>query len=98
MEKTIISIKEVIADICETGFSADLVEIVKKSFLGNYKRSFASTSHITTRLTNYQLSDRPVDFHKILIQKISALTTEDVNEAFKRFLKPDQFIIFVVGQ
>ncbi len=98
VEKTIISIKEVIADICETGFSADLVEIVKKSFLGNYKRSFASTSHITTRLTNYQLSDRPVDFHKILIQKISALTTEDVNEAFKRFLKPDQFIIFVVGQ
>ena len=31
-------------------------------------------------------------------QKISALTTEDVNEAFKRFLKPDQFIIFMVGQ
>jgi len=98
VEKTLASIKEVIADICENGFSADLVEIVKKSFLGNYKRSFASTSHITTRLTNYQLTGRPVDFHNVLIEKISALTTEEVNGAFKRFLKPEQFIIFMVGQ
>ncbi len=98
VEKTISSIKEVIADVCENGFSAELVEIVKKSFLGNYKRSFASTSHITTRLTNYQLDGRSVDFHNTLIEKISNLTTDEVNEAFKRFMKPDQFVVFMVGK
>ena len=85
-------------DVCENGFSAELVEIVKKSFLGNYKRSFASTSHITTRLTNYQLDGRSVDFHNILIEKISNLTTDEINEAFKRFMKPDQFVVFMVGK
>ena len=98
VEKTISFVKEVIADVCENGFSADLVEIVKKSFLGNYKRSFASTSHITTRLTNYQLDGRSVDFHNVLIEKISNLTTDEINEAFKRFVKPDQFVVFMVGK
>ena len=98
VEKTIEAIKEVMSDICKNGFSPELIEVVKKSFLGNYKRSFSSTGNITTRLTNYQLKNRPIDFHKTLIEKISTLTADEVNEAFKRFIKPDQFVIFTVGQ
>lgn len=98
VEKVIEIIKAIIADVCKNGFSADLVDVVKKNFLGNYKRSFSSTGHITTRLTNYQLYNRPVDFHNTLIEKISSLTADEVNEAFKRFIKPDQFVVFTVGQ
>lgn len=98
VEKVIEIIKVTIADVCKNGFSADLVDVVKKNFLGNYKRSFSSTGYITTRLTNYQLYDRPVDFHNTLVEKISNLTADEVNEAFKRFIKLDQFIAFMVGQ
>ncbi len=98
VEQTKEAIKGVLTDICQNGFSTDLVDIVKKSFLGNYKRSFASTGHIAARLTKYQKEGRPLDFHKILIEKVSALTVDDVNNAFKKFLKPDQFVVFTVGK
>lgn len=98
VDQTLTAIKEVLSDICQNGFSADLIDTVKKSFLGNYKRSFASTAHIVARLAKYQRDGRSVDFHKVLIEKISALTVDDVNDAFKRFLKPDQFIVFTVGK
>ena len=98
VEETIQLIKNILKEVYENGFSDELVEVTKKSFLGNYKRSFASTSHIASRLTNYQLYSRPVDFHRILIEKISSLTPEQVNEAFKKFLKLDQFKIFTVGE
>jgi len=97
-ERALEVIKEVLADVCKNGFSADLVETVKKSFLGNYKRSFESTGHIAARLIKSQREDRPVDFHNIVIEKISALTPEEVNDAFKKFLKLDQFIVFTVGK
>lgn len=98
VEEMINSIKEVIVDIHEKGFSDELVDLAKKNFLGSYKRSFSSTANITTRLTNYQLYNRPTNFHNIVIEKILALTTDDVNVAFKKFFKPEQFIIFTVGQ
>lgn len=91
-------IKEVLTDVYQNGFPSDLVDIVKKSFLGNYKRSFSSTGHIAARLIKYQKENRSLDFHKILIEKISALTVDDVNNAFKKFLKPDQFVVFTVGK
>lgn len=96
--QTIETIKEVLASIYKDGFPADLVETVKKSFLGNYKRSFSSTQNIATRLMKYQREGRPIDFHNTIIEKISALTTEDVNNAFRRFLKLDEFMIFTVGK
>ncbi len=98
VEQALAAIKGTLADIYKNGFPADLVEVIKKSFLGNYKRSFSSTGNIAARLTNYQLDDRPVDFHNIIIEKISSLTVDDINKAFKKFLKPDQFVIFTVGQ
>ena len=96
--KVIESVNEVFENVSKNGFPPELVENIKKSYIGNYKRSFASSGHIAKRLNSYQLSDRPVDFHKILIEKISALTPNDVSNAFQKFLKLDQFIIFTVGQ
>lgn len=98
VDQSIQAIKETLTNTYQNGIPADLIETVKKSFLGNYKRSFASTGHIAARLIKYQRDDRPVDFHNTIIEKISALTADDVNEAFKRFLKLDKFIIFTVGK
>ncbi len=98
VEKVIASVKEVFEDVCKNGFSPELVENIKMGFVGSYKRSFASSGHIARRLANYQLTDRPVNYHKVLIEKTEALTPEQVSEAFKKFLNPNQFIIFTVGQ
>ncbi|MCX7343615.1 MAG: pitrilysin family protein, partial [Proteobacteria bacterium] len=98
VEKVIDSVKEVFEDVCKNGFSPELVENIKQGFVGSYKRSFSSSGHIARRLANYQLTDRPVDYHKVLIEKIEALTPEQISEAFKKFLNPNQFIIFTVGQ
>jgi len=98
VNQTLQAIKEVLADTYQNGIPAELIETVKKSFLGNYKRSFASTQHIAARLTKYQRDGRPVDFHNVIIKKISALTADEVNEALKRFLKLDQFVVFAVGE
>ncbi len=96
--KLIAAVHEVFADVDKNGFPPELVANIQQSFIGNYKRSFASSGHITSRLTLYQLIGRPVDFHKTLIEKIAALTPEQVTEAFKKFLNPKQFVIFTVGQ
>lgn len=98
VDQTIQAIREELANTYQNGIPEDLIETVKKSFLGNYKRSFSSTQHIAARLTKYQRDERPVDFHNLLIEKISALTPDEVNSAFKRFLKLDQFMIFMVGK
>jgi len=92
------AVHEVFADVYKNGLSPELVKNIKQSFIGNYKRSFNSSSHISTRLMHHQLADRPVDYHKIVVEKIEALTPEQINEAFKKFLNPEQFVIFTVGQ
>lgn len=98
VDKVIETVKDVLKDVDTNGFPEELVQTIKKSFIGNYKRSFASSGQIANRLTNYQLIDRPVDYHKVLIEQISALTPEQVNEAFKKFIHPDNLMIFTVGQ
>lgn len=98
VEQTLSTIKNTLTDTYKDGFSPELIELSKKSFIGNFKRSFSSTGEIANRLTYYQLEGFPIDRHQIVIEKISALTPEEVNEAFRRFIKLDQFMIFMVGQ
>lgn len=98
VEKIIEAVKEVLKDVDNNGFPPELVKTIQQSFIGSYKRSFASSGQIANRLTNYQLVNRPIDYHKILIEKIAELTPEQVNEAFKKFINPDNLMIFTVGQ
>ena len=98
VSKIIETVKEIITEVSKDGFPPELVKTIQKSFIGNYKRSFSSSGQIANRLTNYQLVDRRVDYHKILIEKIMVLTPEQVSEAFKKFINPDNFMIFTVGQ
>lgn len=91
-------IKTTLAEVSEQGFSEENFELMKASFLGNYKRSFLSSRSIASRLLNYSMSGFSKDRYQQVIESIKALTVDEVNRAFKKFFSVSNIHVFTVGR
>ena len=70
----------------------------KAKYIGNFVMNTQKASTIANFALNkelYQLSD---DFYETYIQKINAVTKEDVLRAAKKYFKKDQLRIIIVGK
>ncbi|PRY84381.1 M16 family metallopeptidase [Mongoliibacter ruber] len=86
-----------IKNLRDNGVTAEELEAAKANLSGSFGRSLESPSTIANFAINterYGLSD---DFYSTYLQKLSALTVEDINKAAKDYLKPENAYITVVG-
>lgn len=90
-------IKYTFKEVLEKGFNHEAFNTIKSNFLGNYKRSFSSSSNIAMSLVKYQLNGFDENRYQEVIKAVESLTLEDVNNAFRKFFNVDEFHVFTVG-
>ncbi|MEY3399048.1 MAG: hypothetical protein RL220_1642 [Bacteroidota bacterium] len=81
--------KELVAD--------STLQIVKNIMTGSFARSLESPQTIANFALNIERYKLPKDYYQTYLQKLNAVTAEDLLAAAKRYIKPSNCYITVVG-
>jgi zinc protease len=69
-----------------------------KNYLAlSYPRDFETTRDIAAQLATMFVYDLPEDFFNTYVQRIQAVTPEQVQAAASKYLQPDKFAVVIVG-
>ena len=97
LDKGIASAKRQLASWYETGVTPAELEARKTNLVGTYKVSLATTEGMAGALLSAVHRGYDVNWLDQYPEKIGALTTEQVNAAIKKHLKPDDMVLIKAG-
>jgi predicted Zn-dependent peptidase len=86
-----------IRNLRDKGVDATELENAKATLSGSFGRSLESPSTIANFAINTERYKLPKDFYATYLQRLNALTVDEINAAAKKYLKPDNMYITVVG-
>jgi zinc protease len=86
-----------IRNLRENGVTKEELESAKANLSGSFARSLESPTTIAQFAINMERYNLPSDYYTTYLQRLNALTLEDVNGAARRLLKPENMYITVVG-
>ncbi|MDQ3101976.1 MAG: insulinase family protein, partial [Bacteroidota bacterium] len=75
----------------------DELQLAKSYMAGSFARSLEDPRTVARFALNTFLNDLPKDHYATYLQRLEAITAQDVEAAAQAFLQPDNAIIFVVG-
>lgn len=86
-----------IVTIVDKGVTEEELVKAKSSLAGSFGRSLESPSTIANFALNTERYNLPKDYYATYLQKMNALTVEDINESAKRLIDPSKMYVTVVG-
>ncbi|UJP66614.1 insulinase family protein [Mongoliitalea daihaiensis] len=86
-----------IRNLRDNGITEEELVAAKANLSGSFGRSLESPSTIANFAINTERYKLPKDFYSTYLQQLNALTVADINAAAKKYLKPDNLYITVVG-
>lgn len=97
LAKVEMGFKEEIARLLKDGFTAEEVEAAKSGLLQGRKVSRSQDKELVRTLAGNLKLDRTMAFDKAFEDKLAALTAEDLNKAFRKYVKVDDFALIRAG-
>jgi predicted Zn-dependent peptidase/outer membrane lipoprotein-sorting protein len=73
------------------------LELVKNMMMGSFSRSLEDPQTIARFALNIEKYNLPKNYYKTYLEKVEAVTKEDVLAMAKKYLKPDNAVIIAVG-
>ncbi|GIU82260.1 MAG: peptidase M16 [Pyrinomonadaceae bacterium] len=73
------------------------LEYNKQSIIRRYPQGFETVSQIAGQLANLVIYDLPDTYFNEFIQKVQAVTLEDINRVAQKYLQPEKMAILIVG-
>ena len=73
------------------------LQLVKNMMNGSFSRSLEDPQTIARFALNIERYNLPADYYTTYLEKLAAVTAEDVKAMANKYLKPDQAIILAVG-
>ena len=83
--------------ISQGDITAEELEKAKQIITGRFARSLEDPQTVAQFAINTALYDLPDDFYEKYLQRIAALTLEQVNQAAQKYITPDQTYLVAVG-
>lgn len=77
---------------------AEDLELIKNMMTGSFSRSLEDPQTIANFALNIERYDLPADYYRTYLEKVAAVTAEDVMAMAKEYLNPEQAIILAVGE
>jgi zinc protease len=74
------------------------LERAKSGILNSHVFNFTNKGAIVNRQVNYVRNGYPADFLEQFARRIESVTVEDVKRAAESYLRPEQFVVMVVGK
>src|SRR5690554_190257 len=87
-----------IRNIVENGITEEELEEAKANLSGSFGRSLENPSTIASFAINIAQYDLPEDYYSTYLQRLNALTVEDINAAAKKYIQPENMYITIVGK
>ena len=84
--------------IREAPVSGEELAMAKDSYVNRYIFQFTSASQIVGQLMALEYDDRPRDLLEVYLDRIRAVTAEDVQRVAQEYLHPDKISYLVVGK
>ena len=86
-----------IKKMVDSGVTEEELVAAKANLSGSFGRSLESPSTIASFAINTPRYGLPDDFYATYLQRLNAVTVDQVNAAAKKYLKPDNLYITAVG-
>ncbi|MEP4375806.1 MAG: insulinase family protein, partial [Algoriphagus sp.] len=83
--------------LVDEGVTQEELEKAKASLAGSFGRSLESPATIANFALNIERYGLPKDYYETYLQKMNALTVEDINQTAKNLINPDNLYITAVG-
>jgi zinc protease len=74
------------------------LELAKNSVAGSFSRSLESPQTVASFAVNSSIYKLPSDYYATYIQKLQALTSEDIKALARKYIKPENAYINIVGK
>ncbi len=95
------SITEIIKElkrIRKEGVTAEELQTSKNYLTGSFSRTLESPSTIANFALSMKRYSLPKDYYKTYLQRLNAVTLDDIKKAAKKYIKPNNLNIVVVGK
>lgn len=96
--KAIDLVKNIIQAFVVKGITTEELIAAKKNLTGNFALRIDSNGKLLQYLMAIGLYNLPLDYMQTWSSKIDAISLEEVNEAIKRQIKPEQMVLMTVGK
>ncbi|TAJ15132.1 insulinase family protein [Marinilabiliaceae bacterium JC017] len=73
------------------------LELIKNAMTGRFSRSLEDPQTIARFALNIEKYGLPADYYQTYLEKLAAITQEDVERVAKKYLTPDHALILAVG-
>src|SRR5699024_10635647 len=78
--------------------SEEELRLAKAKYTGSFVRALERPSTIANYALDIETEDLPRDFYQTFLQKINAVTVEDVQRVAQKYFKPEEARIVIVGK
>jgi hypothetical protein len=86
-----------INNLVDNGITQEELDRARASMAGSFGRSLESPSTIANFALNTERYNLPKDYYATYLQRMNALTVEDINKTAKNLIDPDKLYITAVG-
>lgn len=90
-------IRETLGDFIEQGPTEERLTASKKNITGGFPLRTASNSNIVEYIAMMGFYNYPLDYLDTFVERINAVTAEEIRSAFRRRVSPDDFLVVTVG-
>ncbi len=84
-------------DLLERPVSQEELELFRNNILNAEVFRFTSKQAVAERIARTQMLGLPADYYEQYVRQIQAATPADLQRVMRQFVRPDQFVIVVVG-
>ncbi len=88
---------DTIREFVEQGPTPEELEAAKKNISGGFPLRLDSNREILGYISMIAFYELPPDYLDTFIEKVNAVTIEQIRDAFRRRLQPDRFVTVMVG-
>ncbi len=96
-DSTVVIILDEMQTLRDEPVDEETLQLVKNFATGQFARSLESPRTIANFALNIKRYDLPEDYYATYLERLNAVTIEDVQQMAQKYLKPDNAIIVVAG-
>ena len=97
MEGVIAAFNEEVQKVVSEGFTAEELDLSTNGFINDRNRSWASDATVNGVIMGASKKKEDLAFYDEQIEQVKALTVEDVNNAFNKYIGSMEFNVFKAG-
>jgi zinc protease len=96
--ETLDVIRQTLEGFMKEGPDEERLTAARKNITGSFPLQTSSNANIVEYIAMMGFYDYPLDYLDTFVDKVNAVTAEDIRDAFRRRVNPETFLVVTVGK